>query len=100
MYRAMVEAMRKVNTLLSARDLEHDYRINSILTTGKEMMVTRYISTDKRKAHSLYFSLMHEGVVIASEQLTDGEDIWKEVPYNHALLIDPELNITTTPLDP
>lgn len=100
MCRAMVEALRKINALLTARELEPDYRINSVLTTGREMMVTRYISCDKRKAHSLYFSRMQHGVVVASEQLTDEKDEWKEVPYNHALLIDPELNITTTPLQP
>jgi len=100
MRKAMEEALRKINSLLHAREAPLDYRINSVLTTGKELMATRYISTDKRKAHSLYFSRMHHGVVVASERLTNEVEEWKEVPYNHALLIDPELNITTTPLQP
>lgn len=100
MTRAMEEALRKINALLASRDLELDYRINSVLTTGKEMLVTRYIASKENKPHSLYYSRMHQGVVVASERLTDGLDVWTEVPHNSVLEIDKDLNISTNSLDP
>lgn len=100
MTRAMEEALRKLNSLLVGRDLELDYRINSVLTTGNEMIVTRYVSTEKNKPHSLYYAKMHQGVVVASERLTDEKEIWTEVPHNSALAIDREFNITSRPLSP
>ena len=100
MTQAMEEALRKLNALLSARDLEQEYRINSVLTTGKEMLVTRFIASEKGKPHSLYYSCMDDGVVVASERLTDELETWTEVPNNYALQIDQELNISTKLLKP
>lgn len=100
MTRAMEEALRKINSLLVSRDLELDYRINSVLTTGREMLVTRYIASEKKKPHSLYYARLYHGVVVASERLTDELDVWTEVPHNSALAIDRDLNISTSALEP
>jgi predicted glutamine amidotransferase len=64
------------------------------------MLVTRFIASEKGKPHSLYYSRMDDGVVVASERLTDELETWTEVPNNHALQIDQELNISTKLLKP
>jgi glutamine amidotransferase len=96
---AMLDSIRTLNDLLLNRKLEPDYRLNTVLTTGKELLATRYISSENLKPHSLYYARLYSGVIVASEKLTDEVSHWDEVPSNHALLINSDLEISLKPLD-
>lgn len=84
-----------INHLQAALKKNAFSRLNTVLTNGYEVLVTRYISHPSEQALSLYYSRQASGaVIIASEPLTK-EDQWIEVPLNTLLLIDRELQITT-----
>lgn len=70
-----------------------DFRINSVITNGHIMAVTRYSNLTTTPPHSLYFSsnLMKEAIIVASEKLTESENDWQEIPPNHILLIEEDL---------
>ena len=73
-------------------------RLNTVLTDGHTLLVTRYISQDSEPALSLYYTKPTEhSILIASEPLTDTEyaDQWIEIPMNGMLLIDRDLSMKT-----
>lgn len=85
--------------------------LNTVITNGKEMMATRYRSTEYQKALSLYYTqggLIHsdgnhpviefrekepDALIIASEPLSDYGAEWREVPVNHAILVNSHLAV-------
>lgn len=93
-------------------------RINTVITDGQAIMATRYTSRLAETDLSLYYALgdyvdlhdasrtMHSttaqpgAILIASEPLTDFSEQWHEVPANHLLFVDRQLNITLTPIPP
>ncbi len=99
MLNSFESAVQQVNALLLQHQVKPDYRLNTVLTNGKELMATRYIASDRHSPHSLYYSKMYSGVIVASEKLTD-EDEWIEVPTNSALFVDQGLDISIQPINP
>ena len=91
--------------------------LNTVLTNGHEVMATRYRSNENQKALSLYYTegtrITTEGnhpiveydiekpnaLVIASEPLSDYAGEWREVPPNHAILVNRDLKVECRNLD-
>ena len=87
---------------------------NICLTDGKRLVACRYQSDGKPSSlHYAYgsqfvkgddgrFHMLKNGEnacgVVASENLTDFNMEWHDVPFNHFLLIDESLNIRTRPI--
>jgi ergothioneine biosynthesis protein EgtC len=81
---AIKEAFRWVD---NAQGEEDSSRLNIVITNGKEMIATRFV-TKEHKALSLNYSKYDdESVVIASEDLDDHLYKWHEVPVNHYVQI-------------
>ncbi|MDF1795838.1 MAG: class II glutamine amidotransferase [Coxiellaceae bacterium] len=86
-------------------------KLNTVLTDGERLMATRYAATEPEKELSLYYSegkpitaqgshpLLEfddkdpQAIIVASEPLSEYADSWREVPPNHALLVDENLKI-------
>ena len=104
--------INKVRTLQTELGIELVARINIVITDGKKMLATRYISDKNKNALSLYYAagdyidnkhgpgVMHSvsknpsALLIASEPLTNYAEEWEEIPVNHMLLIDEDLTIS------
>ena len=79
------------------------FKLNTVLTDGHSLLVTRYIADETEEPLSLYYAVEgvnalfrhSEAVLIASEPLTDYAQEWQQIPLNSMLLVDPELNIKT-----
>jgi glutamine amidotransferase len=92
-------------------------RYNFAVTDGQTVVATRYVNDPVAPAHTLYLSAGTafenvegryrmrplEGdpgaVIIASEPLTEERGDWLEVPRNHLVVIAPDLNFQTLPID-
>ncbi len=95
----MLRTIQIVNDLQAALKQTAFSRLNTVLTNGHEVLVTRYISHPSEQSLSLYYNRQPSGaVIIASEPLTN-DDRWIEVPLNTLLLIDRDLQITTQPIN-
>ncbi len=90
---------------------------NLVLTNGHEMVATRYSTKPEKESRSLHIASKAEcyvceqgylrfrnahpkahSALIASEVLTDEIDFWQEVPENHSITVDKDLNIEIKPL--
>lgn len=108
---AFIKALAQINSLQKQHKNKDNFsRLNIILTDGKKLIATRYVSTKKRKALSLYYAIGSHlnvdsnetlmktnsrnigAILIASEPLTDCLHEWTEVPPNHMLLVDENLH--------
>ena len=108
------KAIDKISALQSKDNIT---RLNTVLTDGKQLLATRYISDTTEQPLTLYYSIgdsiavhdnktglmhaqkgKHNAIIIASEPLADYSKAWNEVPLNHLLLVDADLNIKITPL--
>lgn len=96
LYEGLKTTIAYISHLFQSIKKEADFRINAVLTNGKVMAVIRYSNKEDKLPHSLYYSttILPEGLLVASEKLTGGENTWKEIPVNHALLI--ENNLTSS----
>lgn len=88
-----------LNTLFDSCQLKRDFRINAVLTDGKEMTAIRYNSDASNPPLSLYYnrredSIGNNSIVIASERLTDIQEEWVEIPLNTPITIDDRLQVT------
>lgn len=94
LYLALKHTISYIGELFQEAVLEADYRINAVLTNGKITAVIRYSHREETVPHSLYFSdtLLPDGLLVASEKLTAGQNTWKEIPFNHALLIEEDFS--------
>jgi glutamine amidotransferase len=108
------ESMHQVHHWQKVHNLDTCSRINSVLTDGRRMIATRYVSHPGASPLSLHYALGRrvndtdtgelvvpinpnekpEVVLLASEPLTDTIEEWKEVPVNHMLLIDEFMNLS------
>lgn len=90
LYEALQTTIDYLNQLFQSEASEADFRINSVLTNGEIMVVMRYSNLPETLPHTLYYSTeaVSDALMIASEKLTDSENTWKEIPANHALLIE------------
>ncbi len=90
--------LEKIDALFDECRLERNYRINAVLTNGKEMAAIRYNSQITQPSLSLYYThhtgpKENESVIIASERLTDLREEWEEIPINSMLTIDENMKI-------
>lgn len=84
-------------------------KLNVVLTDGEQLVATRYVNKGKDPLtlhyatgegvdlglddHIIKGSQGNGAVVVASEHLTDYLDEWVDVPLNHYLVIDKDLDI-------
>jgi len=90
---------------------------NIVLSDGKSMVATRYSSQPEIDNRTLYFAenvscrldpegdlkfekgkLERSAALISSEKLTDDEVFWKEIPVNHAIYIERDMDVSLFPL--
>jgi len=88
-------------------------RLNTVLTNGKQLIATRYISDTNEKPLTLFYTKANHvdtqhtthlipisnAVLVASEPLTDCAEEWLEVPNNHMLLVNEDLEISVQPIE-
>lgn len=102
---AMQDALTKIQLLQKQHNQNCISRINTALTDGHQMVITRYISDTSEKPISLYYTLQptlipntqnmtKTGIIIASEPLSGHADHWEEVPLNTMLIIEPSLSVS------
>jgi glutamine amidotransferase len=103
------KAIDYIETMQKKFQIEETTYINAILSDGKSLLAIRYVS-DENEAASLHYSFGHrleyqEGychmraskntgnraVFIASEKLTSHKVDWHDVPTNHMLLVNENL---------
>jgi len=91
---------------------------NIVLTDGNRMIGTRYSTDPDNETRTLHYAekmscrICEKGTLkmddpnekrtatlISSEMLTEDSDRWKEIPQNHAIFIDEELEVTLFKLD-
>jgi len=109
-------------TFKSIEDLKQKYGVeepslyNIVLSDGNRLMATRYSTDPKKETRTLYYTeklstYTYEGVLhvidaheartatlISSEKLNHS-DVWKEIPQNHAVYIDENLEVIKYSLD-
>lgn len=111
---AMQQAVATINQLQAQHNNKATVKINSVLSNGKEMLITRYVQSQQPlRPLSLYFTtLQHQaddkrfkkdtestcGVLVASEPLDDYADYWQLVNENTMLMIDQGCHIHEQPL--
>lgn len=106
----LVESIKYTEKLKSDHGVSEDSWINAVLTDGQVMVAIRYVSNPTEDPSSLHFSEGNKyeckdgicemrpsapedhAVIIASEKLTDKSTDWKDVPANHLLLVNKNLN--------
>ena len=110
MAQAMQLAIDTINHLQIPYKHDDHARINTVLTNGEAMIVTRYTSGDTKDVLPVYFtvgdhwdaqtkhSVMRptedtpNALLVATEPLTTETKGWQEIPANHMLIIDKQLN--------
>jgi glutamine amidotransferase len=108
------KAFKKIYDWQHKHDVDAYSRINILLTDGRRMIATRYVSHPDVLPLSLHYALGRrvnttdsgellvpvcenekpEIILLASEALNDTIGEWKEVPVNHMLLIDEYMNLS------
>ena len=117
LYDAMLLSIKKINAMQRNLDAKYFSRLNTVLTDGKQLIATRYVSDEKEEALSLYYTigdyvdtnngggLMHQvekspgAILIASEPLTDYAKEWQEVPANHVIMVSEQLKLSIKPIE-
>ncbi len=100
------EALAQVQAWQKPLSTDPIIRLNTVLTDGKQLFVTRYISDESQEPLSLYYTCSHAlgnqqsptAVLVASEPITDNEELWQEVPLNHLLWVNDQLEVTIKPI--
>lgn len=90
--------------------------LNYVITDGRSLVATRYTTSYKKDASTLYYSYgdhftCEEGVghivksagstsavLVASEKLDRHKSEWHEIPVNHMLLVNDDLQIDIQPI--
>lgn len=115
---AMMETIKHINKLSKAAGVTSPHLLNYVVTDGKSIIATRYISSRVQEASSLFFSSgtefkeYKEGgiyrmikadkrenvIMIASEPLTFERSEWMEVKTNTMIVITPKMNVLQVPI--
>ncbi|PVZ99543.1 hypothetical protein BB558_004469 [Smittium angustum] len=114
---AMLKTIALINKYLDEEGIEQPSMMNFAVTDGVTVVCTRYISSKKYEAASLYFSSGSEfrsesdgryrmirankrdkSVVVASEPLTFERNDWLVIPTNTLLVITPKMNVLLYPV--
>lgn len=117
-HQQLVECFNKtfldIEKLKSAKGIDSISNYNIVLTNGERMIATRYCTDPTKDNRSLYFAekitcniskhngelklddvVTHErsAALISSEKLTTDEHFWKEIPMNHLVVIDSDMDV-------
>jgi len=116
--KAMLETIATLNTYAEECGITEPSLLNFCVTDGESVVVTRYISSRKDEAASLWFSSgtefseYAEGghyrmskadkresiIMIASEPLTFERADWMEIKTNHMVVITSKMNLLQIPI--
>jgi glutamine amidotransferase len=116
--KAMTDTISTLNSYAEEFDITEPSLMNFCVTDGKTIVATRYISSKKDEAASLWFSSgtefyeYAEGghyrmtkcdkreniILIASEPLTFERADWMEIKTNHMAVITPKMNLLQIPI--
>ncbi|KAF7306887.1 Glutamine amidotransferase type-2 domain-containing protein [Mycena indigotica] len=118
--RAMLDTIATLNGYAEAAGVTEPSLMNFCLTDGDTVVATRYISSDKDEAASLWFSSgttfsedtegggghyrmakadKRENIImVASEPLTFERADWMEIKTNTMVVITPRFNVLTIPI--
>lgn len=91
----LVDTIRQLEEWVREVGAQKPSMYNFAVTDGKSILAVRYVSDSSLEPISLYFSRIGErkdGVVIASEKLTDMKEDWTRVAPNHVLMVGKDLN--------
>lgn len=88
------KAIHTIQKLQDTLPIKSGCRLNTVLTNGKELLVTRYVSDQGEPPLSLYAKTLEDGIIIASEALTSDWTVWQEVKPNTLLLVDQSYSLT------
>jgi len=99
-FEAYQKALKQIEVLTADVNVEESSRLNTVLTDGKQLLASRYVSDPSEVAWSLYYQTKVDNnnepisIIVASEPLTETEEGWQKIPTNHALLVDESLNVS------
>ena len=101
---AVAEALAVIASMREELSLSEHTTLNCAFTDGVNMVATRFSSDSCRPSPPLYYAFRSvdapaDGVIIASDPLTDLIPSWHEIPDNHMVLLDPALNLSLQPID-
>ncbi|KTC96494.1 glutamine amidotransferase [Legionella geestiana] len=108
------ETVKTVNVLVEQYGQGGVSFLNICLTDGERMLATRYTTSSKEPSLSLHYfagtrevpesgsngTVMRDWrcVLLASEKLNCIESEWGDIPHNHMILVDRDLQIELQPL--
>lgn len=105
MIHAFNKSIKKIYAAKHAVGNTSLFKLNTVLTDGKTLIATRFISDLSQEPLSLFYASARplicpeckkneaEGYVISSEPLTEVTTEWREVPKNSMLIIQDNLQI-------
>ncbi|TFK77144.1 N-terminal nucleophile aminohydrolase [Pluteus cervinus] len=116
--KAMLEAIETLNEFAQEAGITEPSLMNFCVTDGESVVATRYVSSRRDEAASLWFSSgttfseYAEGghykmtkadkreniIMIASEPLTFERADWMEIKTNHMVVITPKMNLLLIPI--
>ena len=110
------QTFKSIENLKQKYGVEEPSLYNIVLSDGNRLMATRYSTDPNKETRTLYYTeklstYTYEGVLhvidaheartatlISSEKLNHS-DVWKEIPQNHAVYIDENLEVIKYSLD-
>lgn len=110
------QTFKSIENLKQKYGIEEPSLYNIVLSDGNRLMATRYSTDPEKETRTLYYTeklstYTYEGVLhvidaheartatlISSEKLNHS-DVWKEIPQNHAVYIDEDLEVSKFSLD-
>ena len=109
---AFCKTFEKIEQLKNQFGLDEPSYLNLMITNGNLLVGSRYVTDSEKNPRSLYHSegaryeckdgkcLMNKdcpkdekAILVVSEKLNQNENDWYEVPQNHLLIVDEQLNI-------
>lgn len=112
---AFEDTFSNLKKLMSKNGIHEEAYLNMIVTNGKFIVATRYVTDPKHDPLTLYHSegsryVVEDGitrmeapkdddqaVLVVSEKLTDG-DHWTMIPKNHFVIVESDLNVRIKPI--
>lgn len=116
MVKALKKSIADVEDMKRRHHIREPSRMNLAITDGNYAVATRYVSSRKLRAPTLYYSEgsqyeIKEGicrmrrsdprehtVLIVSEKLTNRKGDWKKIHTNHMLVVHEDLSVRLSPL--
>jgi glutamine amidotransferase len=113
---AFEHTFKHVKHLLQEKNIHEPAYLNMVFTNGLFVVGTRYVTDPNENPLTLYYSegskyVCEDGicrmldpeerdqaVLVVSEKLTDQQSDWKEVPKNHFVIVNQNLDVHTKPL--